>query len=71
MRQTLASSIPGQTRFFFWDGVVMMLMIYVVLLLIAALRKRLAVSAPLSTIALALAALIGLFEKVGFLTLTR
>jgi len=67
LRQVLAAA-PGPARFFYWDGIVMMVMIYVVLLLIAVLRKRLAASAPLSTIALAIAAILGLLAKFGFVT---
>jgi uncharacterized membrane protein (DUF485 family) len=67
----IQSSLSGTAlaqRSFVWDGVILMLAVYVFLLVIAALRKRLGSAAPLSTIALVLAALAGYLMKVGFVT---
>jgi hypothetical protein len=54
------------TRAFEWDGVLLMLAVFVLILLIEALRKRLRSAAPWSTLALVLAAILGLVMKFGF-----
>ena len=54
------------TRGFEWDGVYMMLAIFVLILVIEALRKRLRSAAPWTTLALALATILGLAMKFGF-----
>jgi hypothetical protein len=56
------------TRSFVWDGMLLMLAVWLLLLLMSVIRRRLASSALHSTIALALAALVGFFLKVGFIT---
>jgi len=54
------------TRGFEWDGVFLMLALLVVILLIEALRKRIRSAAPWTTLALALATILGLAMKFGF-----
>ncbi len=56
-------------RIFVYDGVLLTLALYVLILLIAAIRKRLPVSLPTSTIALVLALILGLLMKFGFKSL--
>jgi hypothetical protein len=61
------STWAGGTRFE-WDGVLMVLALFIVILLIEALRKRLRTAAPWTTLALALAAIVELFVKLGVTT---
>jgi hypothetical protein len=56
------------TRWFSPEGLILTLALYVLLLLIELVRKRLRVSAPLTTVALALALLVGLYFKFGWTT---
>ncbi|MGD0648191.1 MAG: hypothetical protein ABR971_09385 [Acidobacteriaceae bacterium] len=56
----------GPGRVFVYDGLLLMLLVYVVILLIAAVRKRINITFPNSTMALVLALLIGLLWKFGF-----
>ena len=60
---------PRGTRIFYWDGIIFMLVLFVVVLLIEALRKRLRTAAPWTVAALALATVVGLYYKLGFLTI--
>ena len=60
------TSWANGTRGFEWDGILLMLAIFVLILLIEALRKRLRSAAPWTTLALALAAILGLALKFGF-----
>lgn len=53
-------------RAFEWDGVFLMLALFVLILLIEALRKRLRSAAPWTSLALALATILGLAMKFGF-----
>ena len=53
---------------FEWDGVLMALALLVVILLIEALRKRLRSAAPWTMLALALAAIVELFVRLGVTT---
>ena len=59
---------PGSVRIFVADGLLLMLALYILILIVAALRKRLRTSAPWSTLAVLLAAVLGLMMKFGFLT---
>ena len=60
-------SIPiGPGRVFVYDGVLLMLGVYALILLIAVARKRLHTAWPNSTLALALAIILGLAMKFGF-----
>jgi hypothetical protein len=56
----------GAGRIFVYDGVVLMAVLYVLILLIAAVRKRLPITFPTSTIAFVLALVLGLLMKFGF-----
>jgi hypothetical protein len=60
---------PRGSRIFYWDGIVLMLVLFVVILLIEALRKRLRTAAPWTVAALVLATGVGLYCKLGFLTI--
>jgi hypothetical protein len=67
--QILPSNImtfANGTRGFEWDGILLMLAIFALILVIEALRKRLRSAAPWTTLALALAAILGLAMKFGF-----
>jgi hypothetical protein len=55
---------PG--RVFVYDGVLLMLALYVLFLLIGAIRKRLRIAWPTSTVALVAALVVGLLCKFGF-----
>lgn len=59
---------PGSVRIFVADGLLMMFALYILILIVAILRKRLRASAPWSTLAVLLAAVLGLMMKFGFLT---
>ena len=56
------------TRYFVWDGLLLMAAVFVVSLIIEAARKRLATAAPWTTLAVLLAAIVGLALKLGFIT---
>jgi hypothetical protein len=62
---TLSISV-GAGRVFVYDGVLLMFALYVLILLIAAARKRIHSAWPNSTVALALALILGLAMKFGF-----
>jgi hypothetical protein len=59
------------TRGFQWDGVFLMLAILVVVLIVQALRKRIRSAAPWTALAFALAAILGLVMKFGFMSFDR
>ena len=59
------------TRGFQWDGILLMLALFVLILLIEALRKRIRYAAPWTALALALAAILGLVMKFGFMSFDR
>jgi hypothetical protein len=61
---------PGVTRIFVADGIVLMFALYVVIILIEVMRKRLRTAAPWTTLAVILAAVLGLMMKFGFKTLS-
>ena len=66
--ETSISTTPAAPRSFIWDGVILMALVYAILLISAALRKRIAASAPGMTLALGLAGLVGYLLKFGFIT---
>lgn len=55
-------------RSFVPDGLLLMLALFVLILILQLVRKRLRPSAPITTLALILATVIGLAMKLGFLT---
>ena len=59
---------PGVTRIFVADGILLMFALYVLIILVEILRKRLRTAAPWTTLAVILAAVLGLMMKFGFLT---
>ena len=59
---------PGFTRIFVADGLLLMCALYVLIVLVEVMRKRLRTSAPWTTLAVILAAVLGLMMKFGFLT---
>jgi hypothetical protein len=61
---------PGFTRIFVADGLLLMFALYIVIVLVEVTRKRLRTSAPWTTLAVILAAVIGLMMKFGFKTLS-
>jgi hypothetical protein len=61
---------PGFTRIFVADGLLLMFALYVVIVLVEVTRKRLRTSAPWTTLAVILAAVLGLMMKFGFKTLS-
>jgi hypothetical protein len=61
---------PGVERIFVADGLLLMLALYVLIVLSEVLRKRLRTSALWTTLAVILAAVIGLMMKFGFKTLS-
>jgi hypothetical protein len=63
-------SVPaGDGRIFVYDGLLLMIALYVLILLVAAVRKRLAIAWPTSTVAFAVALILGLLAKFGFKTI--
>jgi hypothetical protein len=66
--QTALAPAEGHTRVFLWDGVLLMLLAYLLILLIAAARKRLPRAVLGTSLALALAAVVGWMLKFGFLS---
>jgi hypothetical protein len=67
VEHVLGSSAAG-TRIFIADGLILTVALYAVILLVAALRKRLVISAPWTSLAFMLAVVAGLMMKFGFLT---
>ena len=59
---------PAGTRIFIADGLLLAFAACALILLIELLTKRLRISAPLTTLAFVLAAILGLIMKFGFLT---
>jgi hypothetical protein len=59
---------PGVTRIFVADGLLLMFALYIIIILVEVLRKHLRTSAPWTTLAVILAAVLGLMMKFGFLT---
>jgi len=67
IEHVLSTSSTG-TRVFIADGLLIALVVYLLVVLIEFLMKRLKVSAPWTTIAFVLAAIVGFMMKFGFLT---
>jgi hypothetical protein len=61
---------PGLTRTFVADGLLLMFALYVLIVLVEVMRKRLRIAAPWTTLAVILAAVLGLMMKFGFKTLS-
>jgi hypothetical protein len=59
---------PGFTRIFVADGLLLMFALYVLIVFVEVMRKRLRTAAPWTTLAVILAAALGLMMKFGFLT---
>jgi len=59
---------PGVTRIFVADGLLLMFVLYLLILLVEVMRKRVRIAAPWTTVAVVLAAVLGLMMKFGFLT---
>ena len=59
---------PGFTRIFVADGLLLMFALYALIILVEAMRKRLRTAAPWTTLAIILAAVLGLMMKFGFKT---
>jgi hypothetical protein len=61
---------PGLTRIFVADGILLMFALYVLIIFVEVVRKRLCTAAPWTTLAVILAAVLGLMMKFGFKTLS-
>jgi len=61
---------PGFTRIFVADGLLLTFALYILIVLVEVTRKRLRNSAPWTTLAVILAAVLGLMMKFGFKTLS-
>jgi hypothetical protein len=61
---------PGVTRIFVADGLLLMFSLYLLILLVEVMRKRVRIAAPWTTLAVILAAVLGLMMKFGFKTLS-
>jgi hypothetical protein len=59
---------PGFTRIFIADGLLLMAALYVLIVFVEVMTKRLRTAAPSTTLAVILAAVLGLMMKFGFLT---
>ncbi|WP_158941698.1 hypothetical protein [Granulicella sp. S190] len=66
--QHVLSSTPAGTRIFVADGLLLAFAVYLLIVLIEVLMKRLRLSAPWTTLAFVLAAILGLLMKFGLLT---
>ena len=61
---------PGVTRIFVADGLVLALVLFVLIVILEAVRKRLRIAAPWTTLAFLLAVVFGLMMKFGFKTMS-
>jgi hypothetical protein len=61
---------PGITRIFVADGLVLALVLFVLIVILEAVRKRLRIAAPWTTLAFLLAVVFGLMMKFGFKTMS-
>jgi hypothetical protein len=68
LRWFISHPTVTSTRWFSPEGLLLTFGFYLLILLIAAMRKRFRVSAPLTTLALILALLVGLYFKFGWTT---
>ena len=71
VQTVLGSSDATHVRSFVWDGLLLMLILYALVLVVEALMKRLRGSALWSTLAVALAGVLGLMMKFGFISTDR
>lgn len=69
LEHVLGTTAAG-TRVFVADGLVLMIALYLLILVVELIRKRIATSAPWTTLALVLAAAFGFAMKFGLLTRT-
>jgi len=67
IQHVLATS-PALTHLFVADGLVLMLALYILVVVIEVVTKRIRTSAPWTTLAVVLAAVLGLMMKFGFIT---
>jgi hypothetical protein len=61
---------PGITRIFVADGLVLAFVLFVLIVILEAVRKRLRIAAPWTTLAFLLAVVFGLMMKFGFKTMS-
>ena len=61
---------PGTTRIFVADGLVLALVLFVLIVILEAVRKRLRIAVPWTTLAFLLAIVFGLMMKLGFKTMS-
>ena len=61
---------PGVTRIFVADGLVLVFVLFVLIVILEAVRKRLRIAAPWTTLAFLLAVVFGLMMKFGFKTMS-
>jgi hypothetical protein len=66
LRWFVTEPTPGHLRYFDPTGLILTLLLYIFILIIEAARKRLQVSGVRTTIALALALIVGFILKFGF-----
>ena len=59
---------PDGTRIFVCDGLVLMVLLFALILLLQAMRKRLRIDGPWTTVAFILATVAGFAAKLGLLT---
>ena len=64
----MLSVAAGPGRIFVYDGLLLMLLLYALILLVSLARKRIEASWLASTVAVALALILGLAMKFGFKT---
>ena len=69
LRWLVSHPTPMSTHFFVPDGLLLALAVYVLILLIAVLRRRLAVAAVWTSVALVFAMGLGLYAEFGWKTL--
>lgn len=62
------TATPTYTHIFVADGLVLMIALYVLIVIVEAVTKRIGRAIPWTTIALVLAAIVGLYFKFGFIT---
>jgi hypothetical protein len=68
MKWFISHPTPTSTRFFVPDGLILMALLYLLILIVEAITKRLRTAGPLTSIAFALALLLGFLAKFGWLT---
>lgn len=68
--QHVVGTTPEGPRVFIWDGLLIAAVLFVVILAIEVGRRRIRTSGVLTTVAFALAVVLGLAIKLGFKTLS-